>query len=52
MVPNLPMRDAVDDALKQVREGGSFSRALARPKVFPPLVVHLIASGEASGCLA
>ncbi|MHB1942424.1 MAG: type II secretion system inner membrane protein GspF [Acidiferrobacteraceae bacterium] len=51
VVPNLPMRDAVDDALRQVREGGSFSRALARPKVFPPLVIHLIASGEASGRL-
>ena len=48
---NLPMRAAVDDALKQVREGKSLSRALAKPKLFPPLVIHLIASGEASGRL-
>ncbi len=27
------------------------SRALGRAKLFPPLVVHLIASGEASGNL-
>lgn len=51
VVGNLPMRAAVEDALKQVREGGSLSRALGRPKIFPPLVIHLIASGEASGSL-
>jgi len=51
VVQNLPMRDAVEDALRQVREGGSLSRALAKPKVFPPLVIHLIASGETSGRL-
>ncbi|MHB1950559.1 MAG: type II secretion system inner membrane protein GspF [Acidiferrobacteraceae bacterium] len=51
VVPNLVMRDVVADALRQVREGGSLSRALARPKVFPPLVTHLIASGETSGRL-
>jgi general secretion pathway protein F len=49
VVTNLPMRAAVDDALRQVREGGSLSRALGKPKLFPPLVIHLIASGEASG---
>ncbi|MHB1587454.1 MAG: type II secretion system inner membrane protein GspF [Acidiferrobacteraceae bacterium] len=51
VVPNLPMRDVVADALREVREGGSLSRALGRPKVFPPLVIHLIASGETSGRL-
>ncbi len=50
-VSNLPMRAAVDDALRQIREGGSLSRALGRTKLFPPLVVHLIASGEATGKL-
>ena len=34
-----------------VREGGSFSRSLAHGKMFPPVMVHLIASGEASGKL-
>ena len=51
VVNNLPMRGAVEEALRQVREGGSLSRALAKTKLFPPLVVHLIASGEASGRL-
>ena len=51
VVNNLPMRGAVEEALKQVREGGSLSRALGKTRLFPPLVVHLIASGEASGRL-
>jgi general secretion pathway protein F len=51
VVNNLPMRAAVEEALRQVREGGSLSRALAKTKLFPPLIVHLIASGEASGRL-
>lgn len=51
VVTNLPMRDAVEETLKQVREGGSLARALGKTKLFPPLVVHLIASGEASGKL-
>ncbi|MBI3898585.1 MAG: type II secretion system inner membrane protein GspF [Gammaproteobacteria bacterium] len=51
VVNNLPMRRGVEDALKQVREGGSLSRALAKSKLFPPLVVHLVASGETSGRL-
>lgn len=51
VVNNLPMRAAVEDALRQVREGGSLSRSLGKTRLFPPLVVHLIASGEASGRL-
>ncbi len=51
VVTNLPMRAAVDDALRQVREGGGLARALDKAKLFPPLVIHLIASGEASGNL-
>jgi general secretion pathway protein F len=45
------MRRAVEEALKQVREGGSLSRALGKAKLFPPMVIHLIASGEATGRL-
>ncbi|MDH3669696.1 MAG: type II secretion system inner membrane protein GspF [Gammaproteobacteria bacterium] len=51
VVANLPMRAAVDDALRQVREGAGLARALGKAKLFPPLVIHLIASGEASGNL-
>jgi general secretion pathway protein F len=51
VVTNLPMREAVEDTVKQVREGGSLARALGKTRLFPPLVVHLIGSGEASGKL-
>lgn len=51
VVNNLPMRQALDDAAKMVREGVSLSRALAASGYFPPLLVHLISSGEASGKL-
>lgn len=48
----LPLREAVDDVARMVREGASLSRALARCRRFPPIFVHLVASGEASGRLA
>ena len=51
VVTNLPMRQAVEEATRRVREGGSLSRALASGKLFPPMLVHMIASGEASGRL-
>ncbi len=51
VVTNLPMRAAVENALRQVREGGSLSRSLGKTKLFPPMVIHLIASGEATGRL-
>ncbi|GAB4516079.1 MAG: GspF family T2SS innner membrane protein variant XcpS [Sulfuricaulis sp.] len=50
-VTNLPMRAAVEDALRQVREGGSLARSLGKTKLFPPMVIHLIASGESTGKL-
>jgi general secretion pathway protein F len=51
VVANLPMRQAVEEAARRVREGGSLSRALAVARLFPPMLVHMIASGEASGRL-
>jgi general secretion pathway protein F len=51
VVDNLPMREAVDVAGKRVREGASVSRALSESKLFPPITLHLIASGESSGKL-
>jgi general secretion pathway protein F len=51
VVSNLPMRDAVDAAARRVREGVALNRALADSKLFPPITLHLIASGEASGKL-
>jgi general secretion pathway protein F len=49
---DLVFRDAVSAASARVREGMAISRALREAAVFPPLVLHLIASGEASGELA
>ena len=51
VVTNLPMRQALDEAAKKVREGVTLSRALSASKLFPPILVHLIASGESSGKL-
>ncbi len=49
VVTNLPMRDAVEEATVRVREGGAIGHSLAQSKIFPPMSVHLISSGEASG---
>jgi len=51
VIANRVLRQAVDQAIRQVREGSPLHRALAADKLFPPLLVHLIASGEASGTL-
>lgn len=46
---NLPMRGAVDAACEKVRGGMPVSKALRQGGMFPPLVVQMIAGGEASG---
>ncbi|MDE2235212.1 MAG: type II secretion system inner membrane protein GspF [Gammaproteobacteria bacterium] len=51
VVVNVPMREAVDEAALRVREGASISQSLSRSGLFPPMAVHLIASGESSGKL-
>jgi len=48
---NSAMRNAVEAAAVAVREGTTLSRALGASGLFPPLLIHLIASGEASGKL-
>lgn len=48
---NVVMRDAVERATERVREGTSLARALGETRKFPPLLVHLVASGEMSGKL-
>jgi general secretion pathway protein F len=49
VVTNLPMRDAVNEAAARVREGAAIGRSLAVSKLFPPMTIHLISSGESSG---
>jgi len=51
VITNRPMRKAVKTASGQVREGSTLSKALERTGYFPPMLLHLIASGEASGKL-
>jgi general secretion pathway protein F len=51
VVTNLPMRSAVEDAALRVREGATINKSLEASGYFPPMTVHLIASGEASGNL-
>ena len=53
----LPIREALQRATTQVREGIPLSAALKAQqpganKLFPPVMIHLIASGEASGRLS
>lgn len=52
VVGNLPMRQVVENATIRVREGTSLHLALQSGGIFTPLVLHLIANGEASGNLA
>jgi general secretion pathway protein F len=49
VVSNLPMKAAVEDAAVRVREGAPIGKSLAASRVFPPMMIHLISSGESSG---
>ena len=49
---NSVLASAVVQIIEQVREGGTLSGSLARSKVFPPVLVHLAASGESTGQLS
>ncbi|MDP5240920.1 type II secretion system inner membrane protein GspF [Uliginosibacterium sp. 31-16] len=51
VMSNLPLKAGAEQAARQVREGVSLARALAAAHAFPPILVHLVASGEATGRL-
>ncbi|MCG5500733.1 type II secretion system inner membrane protein GspF [Ectothiorhodospira lacustris] len=51
VIANRPMREAVQTVAQRVREGSGIGVALERSGYFPPMTVHLIRSGEASGAL-
>ena len=51
VMTNVVMKEAVERAMERVREGTSLARALGETKVFPPLLIHMVASGEVSGKL-
>lgn len=50
-VPNHALRAATMLMADAVREGGGLSAAMRRADVFPPILVHMTASGESSGRL-
>lgn len=43
------LRKELKEAARKVSEGGSLHRALDQSGYFPPMMLHMIASGEASG---
>jgi general secretion pathway protein F len=49
VVTNMPMQSAVEEAASRIREGAPIGKSLAVSGHFPPICIHLIASGEASG---
>lgn len=51
LITNLPIHKAVEEAVKHVREGANIHLALKQTNYFPPMSIHLIASGESSGQL-
>lgn len=51
VVSNQVMREATEEAARRVREGSTINKALAASGLFPPITLHLIASGETGGSL-
>lgn len=51
VVSNVVLRSNLKEAAQEVAEGVSINRALGRHGNFPPLLVQMVASGEASGQL-
>jgi general secretion pathway protein F len=50
-ISNVALKQTVQDAMIKVREGMGLAKALALSKQFPPMLIHLIRSGEATGQL-
>ncbi len=50
-ISNRRLRAATEAMAEAVREGGGLSAAMRRADVFPPILVHMTASGESSGRL-
>ena len=51
VVASEPMRRAISEATDRVREGAPIARSLEHSRLFPPMMLQLIAAGEQSGAL-
>lgn len=49
VLSNQWLKRRVNEATRKVTEGTSLNKALLQAEYFPPMMVHMIASGEASG---
>jgi len=49
VISNKPISDAVKEARQQVQEGESLAATIEKSGRFPPLVVHMIRTGEKTG---
>ncbi|NQX89218.1 MAG: type II secretion system inner membrane protein GspF [Halioglobus sp.] len=49
VLTNLVLREHSMEVAERVQEGGSLNRAMQASGRFPPMMVHMVASGEASG---
>lgn len=49
VLENLHIKNAVADASINVKEGSSLRASLEKTRMFPPMMMHMIASGERSG---
>lgn len=51
VMTNVVLREASQGVAVRVQEGASLNKALSEEKIFPPMMIHMVASGEASGDL-
>ena len=51
VVTNLPMKKAIEKTAIQVCEGKTICKSLSQSHLFPPMMIHMIGSGENSGRL-
>jgi general secretion pathway protein F len=50
-VSNSHIRERLEGAITQVREGGSLAQSLKRTEALPPMMTHMLAAGERSGAV-
>ena len=51
VTPNRFVRSRVEEATEKVRQGASLKRAMEEAGIFPPMLIAMVASGEAGGHL-